>query len=242
MVYAAHRVRDLVGECVMVCVPADHVIDGGFRQTVEAACEVAAASSSLVTIGVEPRRPATGYGYIEPGEPVHGGVGRSVTAFHEKPGVGRAREYVDRGWLWNAGLFVWQPSTLLAAAEDSVLAPLVTAMDAGDPDQGFEAVEAVSIDYAVLEDATDVVVVEADFEWDDVGSWDAVGRVFGEALAPDSVRVDADGTIVASDDTHISVVGVEDLVVAAYDDRVLVCPRGAAERVREVVARLDDEE
>lgn len=240
LVYAAHRVRELVGECVLCCFPTDQVVDGGFRSTVEQAVTVAAGSDSLVTIGVEPDRGATGYGYIEPGASVGEGVW-SVASFHEKPSEGEAAGYVDGGWLWNAGMFVWRPSALLDAARESRLAPLVSALAAGNPGRGFEAVEAVSIDYAVLEEASDVVVVEAGFEWDDVGSWDAVGRVFGEELAPDALRVDAAGTVVASDGPRLSVVGVEDVVVAAYDDRVLVCPRGEAERVREVVDRLGDD-
>lgn len=237
LVYATRRVQELVGECVVCCLPTDHFVGQGFRATIEEAVSVAASSGSLVTIGVEPDRVATGYGYIEPGDVMGDGVW-SVAAFHEKPDRRVAATYVEEGWLWNAGMFVWEPSALLGAAEKSVLAPLVS----GSVEAGFEAVEAVSIDYAVLEEASDVSVVAAGFEWDDVGSWDAVGRVFGESLAADSVRMDAPGTVVASDDAHVSVVGVEDLVVAAYDGRVLVCPRSASERVREVVDRLEGDE
>ncbi|MFB6104642.1 MAG: mannose-1-phosphate guanylyltransferase [Halobacteriaceae archaeon] len=237
LVYAAHRIREAVGDCVLACLPTDHYVEGAVTETLSAATRVAAESDALVTIGVDPDRPATGYGYIEPGPSIADGAARRVVAFHEKPGADTASTYVDDGWLWNAGMFAWTPSALLAAARDSPLSGLVDALAADHPIAGFEAAPAMSIDHAVLESAEDVAVVPAGFAWDDVGSWDAVARVFGTELAPHSTRIDSPDTVTAADDDHhIAVLGVEDLVVAAYDGRVLVCPREDAERVKELVA------
>ena len=140
-------------------------------------------------------------------------------------------------------MFAWTPPAFLDAASQGPLAPLVNALESGtDPAAAFERVDPVSVDYAVLERASDVRVVPAAFDWDDVGAWDALGRLLdGEnAVLGDATTIDATGNVLASDDKHVSVVGVDDLVVAAYDDRVLVVPKEAAQRVRDVVAELED--
>jgi mannose-1-phosphate guanylyltransferase len=242
LTYATHRIKERHGECVCCCLHSDHLIAGDFVATAEQATRVAAETDALVTIGIEPTRPATEYGYIEPGR-AHNGY-EEVDQFVEKPDAQTAEQYVQDGYYWNAGMFVWTPDAYLREAAASPLEPLVTALDAGDPDAGFDEVEAISVDYAVMESATDVAVVPASFEWDDIGSWDAFERVLerdeqenvslGETLA-----IDAQGNVLAGDDdTHVSVCGVDDLVVAAYDDRVLVVPKDTAQRVREVVDRL----
>jgi mannose-1-phosphate guanylyltransferase len=241
LVYAAHRIREQVGDCVLVCLPSDHHVEGAFVPTARTAATVAAETDSLVTIGVEPTRPATGYGYVGVGER-HDGY-HAVTAFHEKPDAGTAADYVERGYLWNAGMFAWTPAALLSAARDSPLAPLVDALDDGDPEGGFAAVGSVSVDHAVLERADDVAVVPADFEWDDLGSWDAFERVRetdadGNVAIGDACCLDAGDNVVATDG-HVSLVGVDDLVVASYDGRTLVVPKAQAQRVREVVDRVE---
>ena len=244
LVYAAHRVREQVGDCVLVCLPSDHRVTGDFAPTAARAATVAADTGRLVTVGVEPSRPATGYGYIEPG--VDRGDYREVARFVEKPDRETAERYVGEGWLWNAGVFAWTPAALLGAAENSPLAPLVEALAAGEPAAGFATVEPVSVDDAVLERADDVAVVPAAFGWDDLGSWDAVGRVLdtdtegnthlGETLAVDA----ADCVLAAGEDSHVSAVGVEGLAVASYGGRTLVVPLESAKRVREVVAELNE--
>jgi mannose-1-phosphate guanylyltransferase len=120
----------------------------------------------------------------------------------------------------------------------------VDALDRGSPGEAFASADPVSVDYAVLERAGDVRVVPAGFDWDDVGAWDALGRLLdGEnATIGESTTIDASGNVIASDENHVSVVGADDLVVAAYDDRVLVVPKDEAQRVREVVAALREDE
>lgn len=251
LVYAAHRVREQVGECVLLCVPSDHHVTGAFESTARTAVRAAVETEGLVVFGIEPTRPATGYGYVEPGEGAGAGEPDGdyapVEQFREKPDEETAKQFVADGFYWNAGLFAWTPDALLRAARDSPLQPLIAALEAGDPERGFEEVEPVSIDYAVMERADDVYVVPADFEWDDVGSWDALERVVetdedGNAVLGETLTIDAGDNVVAADDvTHVSVVGVEGLVVAAYDDRVLVVPKDEAQRVREVVEELREQ-
>ncbi|UPW01935.1 sugar phosphate nucleotidyltransferase [Halorussus gelatinilyticus] len=245
LAYAAHRIREQVGECVLLCVPSDHLVAGDFAPSATRAARTAVETEGLVAFGVEPTRPATGYGYIEPSdsETEHTGIEQ----FREKPDRETAERFVEDGFYWNAGLFAWTPESLLREARDSPLGPLVEALEAGDPERGFAEVESVSIDYAVMERTDDAYVVPADFEWDDVGAWDAIERVVetdgdGNAVLGDGLTIDAMENVVAADDrTHVSLVGVEGLVVAAYGDRVLVVPKDEAQRVREVVAELREQ-
>jgi len=244
LVYAAHRIREQVGPCTLVCLPSDHVVEGDFAGTCERAAAVAADTGLLVTIGVEPTRPATGYGYVERGEEREGYW--TVAQFHEKPDAETAREYVERGHYWNAGIFAWDAGAFLDAARETPLGPLVAALDRGEPEAGFAALDPVSVDYAVLERASDVAVVPADFAWNDLGTWDALADHLpqdeaGNAIDGDALAIDAGENVIATDG-HVSLVGVDGLVVASYGDRTLVCPIEDSERVREVVAALRADE
>ncbi|EMA34542.1 mannose-1-phosphate guanylyltransferase [Haloarcula japonica] len=240
LAYAAHRIREQVGDCVLLCLPSDHRISGPFETVARTATRVAVETEGLVTVGIEPDRPATGYGYIKPGPSGNGFA--PVETFHEKPDRETAERYVEEGFYWNAGLFAWTPTALLSAAESSPLAPMVERLNE-DPKAAFDAVGPVSIDYAVLEEAENAFVVPAALDWDDLGSWDAFERVLdsqdGNAVLGDAVTIDADGNVLASDG-HVSAVGVEDLVVVSFDDRTLVVPKDEAQRVREVVSELRD--
>ncbi|MEF8974329.1 MAG: sugar phosphate nucleotidyltransferase [Haloarcula sp.] len=241
LAYAAHRIREQVGDCVLLCLPSDHRISGPFETVARTATRVAVETEGLVTVGIEPDRPATGYGYIKPGPSENGFA--PVETFHEKPDRETAERYVREGFYWNAGLFAWTPTALLSAAASSPLGPMVERLEE-DPDAAFDAVDPVSIDYAVLEDAENAFVVPAALDWDDLGSWDAVERVLdkqdGNAVLGEALTIDADGNVLASDG-HVSAVGVSDLVVASFDDRTLVVPKDEAQRVREVVSALRED-
>jgi mannose-1-phosphate guanylyltransferase len=250
LTYAAHELRERYDDPVLVCLPSDAHVgdDAAFAADVERAVGLARERGGLVTLGVEPTYAATGYGYLKPGEAVEtadGGEGYVVERFVEKPDAGAAARYREQAYLWNAGTFVWTPEAFLAAARDSALAPLVDALEGGSRDP-FEAVEAVSVDHGVLEGAEDVLVVPTDVEWDDLGTWDALERVLpadeeGNVVEGNVLTLDSDGCVFATDaNSHVSVVGVSDLVVAVYDDRVLVAPKSETERVREVFAELEE--
>ncbi len=251
LAYAASEVRAAAAEAaangaddtVLLCLPSDHVVGDGFRATAETAVDVAARTDALVTLGIEPDRPATGYGYIQPG--THHGDHYAVDQFREKPDEETAQELLDDGCYWNAGMFAWTPDAFLDVARGGPLDAVVDALETGgDVERAFYAVDSVSVDYAVLERASDVRVVPADFAWDDVGAWDALLRLADEknATLGNTLAIDASGNVLASDDKHVSVVGADDLIVAAFDDRVLVVPTDDAQRVREVVAELRDDD
>ncbi|RDI71603.1 mannose-1-phosphate guanylyltransferase [Halopelagius longus] len=246
LAYATYRIRERLGECVVAVLPSDHRVGEGFAEAIRRGARVAARTGRLVTFGVEPTRPDTGYGYLEPGEFRDGFA--PVVAFHEKPDAETAREYVAAGHLWNAGIFAWTPEALLAAARDSPLSPMIDALDEGaSAAEAFDRVPAVSIDYAVMERTADAVVVPVEFRWDDLGAWDALERVLpadddGTVAAGDvEVRsLDAEDNVVAADGKHVSLVGVSDLAVVAWGDRVLVVPKDRAQAVRALVDDLKD--
>ena len=244
LAYATHRIGERFDDPVILALPSDHHVDGDFRAAARRGTRVAVETGALVTFGVDPTRPETGYGYVEPGRS-HGDYAE-VAAFHEKPDAETAERYVERGYYWNAGIFAWTPRAFRRAANGTPLAPLFDALDAGDPEGGFEAVDPVSVDYAVLERADDVVTVPLGVEWDDLGSWDALRRLLsadenGTVVVGDAeaVSLDAENNVIAGDDVHVSLVGVDGLAVVAYDDRVLVVPTAAAQRVRELVEKLE---
>ncbi|MFB6221398.1 MAG: mannose-1-phosphate guanylyltransferase [Halolamina sp.] len=255
LAYATHEIRERHGtdgdDLVVVAMPSDHYVPDPdtFQETMARGARVASETGRLVTFGVTPDRPDTGYGYVEPGAERRTARGDSfaeLARFHEKPDADTARAYVDADYYWNSGIFAWTPEAFLAAAADSPLGPLVDALDAGNPQAGFDAVDPVSVDYAVLEQVENAAVVPAAFTWDDLGSWDALDRVLpqngdGNVAIGEHLTIDAGDNVVATDDKHVSLVGVSGLAVVAYDDRVLVVPKGEAQRVREVVALLKED-
>lgn len=255
LLYATHEARERFDEPVVLALPSDHHVEGDFAAVGQRAARAAINADALATVGIRPTRPETGYGYIEPGaertivpdEVDDADTYREVRAFHEKPDTETAESYVEAGHLWNAGIFAWTPTALFREAADSPLAPLVAALDGDDPRRGFEQIEPVSIDYAILERAERVVVVPTTIEWDDLGAWDALERLLnadedGNVALGDALTIDAADNVIASDDKHVSLVGVEGLAVVSWDDRVLVLPKNDAQRVREVVAELRADE
>lgn len=233
LAYAARRIRELHDDPVLLCLPADHHVAGDYEPVFDRACTVARETGGLVTLGVEPTRDATGYGYVQPG--ADRGAHFTVERFHEKPDAETAARYRAEGHLWNAGIFAWTPEAFLDACVGTPLAPVA---EADDPREGFAASEAESVDYAVLESADEVFVVPADFEWDDLGAWDALARLLeGEnATLGETLAIDAtDNVLAAGEGMSVAALGVSGLVVAAYDGRVVVLPTEEAQRVRELV-------
>ena len=251
-------------DATMAVMPSDHVISPPekFREAIlQAAALVEERPSRLVTFGIPPTYPAESFGYIERGEPVEPARGEAaayaVRRFREKPPASVAAEYLAAGtFLWNAGIFVWKAATILEALRrtqpelverlDRIAAHWDTPLRAGVFDEEFAAIKGISVDYAVLEHAEDVVTISAPFGWDDLGGWSAVARqrgadeqgntVVGRHVGIDSVR-----TIVHADGNHLVVtLGVSDMLVVCTPDATLVADRSHEEAVRKVVAELEN--
>jgi len=250
-------------DATMAVMPSDHVIrpEQAFRDAIlQAAAIVEHTPGRLVTFGIPPTYPAESFGYIERGEPLadpHGNARAfSVCRFREKPPASVAEEYLAAGtFLWNAGIFVWKAATILSAMQErqpECLEHLETIVRHWDtPDrrrvfaEEFAAIKGISIDYAVLEHATDVAVIEAPFSWDDLGGWSAVARqrgtdAEGNTLAGKHLTIATSDSIVETDDDHLVVtIGLENMLVVHTPDATLVADRSREESVRKVVAELE---
>lgn len=215
-----------------------------FRATAAAALEVARRHHRLVTVGIVPTRPETGYGYIVPGEALDDEA-RTVARFTEKPDAGRALDLMADGALWNSGLFAWTAADLVAEvrAHTPEIAPHLDRLATGDVAGFFAAVTPISIDVGLLERSTAVAVVPGAFPWDDVGTWDALSRVHRRDAAGNVAEgpvhlFDARDCVAWSDGEPIVLAGVRDLVVVRANGRILVMHRSVAAHLKDVLDRL----
>lgn len=241
----------------MLVLPADHVIKdtAAFQRTLEIAARAAEKSGALVTIGIKPTWACPGYGYIEMGERVdadESGVTYHVLRFREKPNSDLAETFVRHGrFRWNAGMFVWSVPTVLSEFNRHTpeLASFMSQLRAPEKfdtilREQFHNLPRISFDYAIMEKADRVLVLEADFDWDDVGSWRAVASYFkqdsgGNAANCDITLADSTNNIVfAQDGTTVALLGVHNLIVVRTADAMLVCHRSQAERIKTLVAKV----
>jgi mannose-1-phosphate guanylyltransferase len=224
-------------DAVMAVVPADSYIEdvAGYRAVLRRALRFARAHEVLVTVGIKPSSPHTGYGYIELGERLAPQIWKA-RRFVEKPDRATAEKFLASGrYRWNAGMFVWSARAIAAALQK--YRPELC-RDEAALKRSYPKLEKISIDYAVMEKADNVVVVNGDFDWDDVGDWAALDR-HRRAGGPDFVSIDCSGCVVAGERGHtVAAVGVRDLVIVHTPDATLVCPKTEAQRVRELVRKL----
>jgi mannose-1-phosphate guanylyltransferase len=222
--------------------------ESAFTLLITDAVAIAAATGRLLTVGVPPTRPETGYGYIQPGDEfarAGGTPARAVAAFHEKPDPETARDYVDGGHLWNTGLFIWRADRFLEEVREHApeIGAALAHLDRGDVDAYFDAAPSISVDHAVLERSDHVGVVDATFEWDDVGSWTALARTRpvdadGNVSVGRVHTADAHGNIAASDGSPVVLWGVDDLVVVHASGITFVTTRDRAPDLKHLLAEL----
>ncbi len=262
VVLAALVGRAEAPDAVILALPADHHVRpvGKYRQALKAMAARAARTDAILTLGIQPDRPATGYGYLKLGEVTEARGARQirkVLRFLEKPKAAKAKRLASDGHhLWNGGTFAFRPEVLLREAHrhlPEVTEPLESAFERygtrGFPAalrSAYDAIPSISVDYGIMERTKHVEAVPADFEWDDLGSWDAVARHRkpdrrGNAVCGAVTIVDADGCVVDAQDGHVALLGVKDLIVVRTKDTVLVARRGRGEDVRDVVKRLEEE-
>jgi mannose-1-phosphate guanylyltransferase len=258
---------------VMAVLPADHVIpeEKEFQQVLDDSFDLASRGQAIITIGIKPTEPATGYGYIRVGEalPPPPGVKSYKTVFHraeqfvEKPRFDTALEYLNSGqYRWNAGMFVWSFVTITEGLQKhqpemydacqrwfkvaNNSAKLTKALAKEYPD-----IKRISIDYALMEKAHNVVCADGAFEWDDLGSWTALARHLkpdaeGNCAVADFIHVDAARNIIFDARTKdrrtpIAVVGLRDSILVQTDDAVLLAHKSQAQKVKELVKRLAED-
>lgn len=254
--WAAWRLAGLAPDAVMAMLPADHVVEGeALRAALRLGARAARELGGLVTLGVRPRSPETGFGYLKLGEEAAlpgGGAVRRVVRFVEKPTRAAAESMLAQGgYAWNAGMFVWTVTAIRAAIR-AHLPELAGQLDemmrestrTGETDATarlYPLLPRVSIDFGVMEKASPVWAVPVEFPWSDVGSWEGLAELMGGAEGVrmgDVLGIDSDGAVLVSDGPFVAALGVPDLVVVATRDAVLVVPRAASQRVKEIVEEV----
>jgi mannose-1-phosphate guanylyltransferase len=253
------RTRD--PEATLAITPADHVVRPAsrFQAALREAAKLAETPGRIVTFGVKPTSPHTGYGYVERAEELeHAGrlSAHRVACFREKPDRATAEGYLAGGLhAWNSGVFVARAQTLLdelarlLPKHHAALERIVGAWETPERDavlrDAYAGLEKVSIDYGVMERAQDVCVLGVDYEWSDVGSWEAISSLHtpdgagNVVLDAPCVALDSEGCLVQGDGRLVALVGVRDLVVVQTRDATLICPRERAEEVKQLVGLLE---
>jgi mannose-1-phosphate guanylyltransferase len=265
---AAVHIQRMNPGAVMIVLPADHHIGKRreFLETLRRAVEFASREYVLLTLGITPTGPETGYGYIQRGEFL-GRVKKTeifkAKAFREKPSLSKAKEYLRRGdYLWNSGMFVWRAEVFLKAVE-TFLPDLHLPMQELKASIGkrgerkvlervYSQCPSVSVDYGIMEKAGNVALIESRFGWSDVGSWsvlwnlwpkDPKGNVHlqgGKSRANKILSIDSSGCVIRGEKTLIAVLGLKDIVVAEAGEAILVCPRHRSQDVRRVLEELKE--
>lgn len=243
-------------DAVMFVLPSDHLIKYNtiFQKTLADAADVAEQGENLVTLGITPDYPETGYGYIKFNPEETLGRAFAVDRFVEKPDLETAKGYLaTEQYLWNSGMFIWKVSTILKNLEKYLpetyagLQKIQQAIGTEDErsvlEHEFEAFRSESIDYGIMEKAQNIYILSGSFGWDDVGSWLAVERIrqsneFGNIITGNAITVDTKNTIVQGDKKLIATVGIENLIIVDTEDALLICEKDSAGNIKKVLENL----
>lgn len=243
-------------DALMLVLPSDHLIKQNtlFLQSLKNACEVAEENSNLVTIGIMPDYPETGYGYIRFDENTSLGQAYKAAKFVEKPDTDTAKMYFESGqYLWNSGMFIWKVSSILEKMRElmpetyqglrKIEQAFGTEQEHSVLNEEFEKMRSISIDYGILEHANDIYTIPGSFGWDDVGSWLALERInptneFGNVTHGNLITVDTKNCILQGGEKLIATVGVQNLIVVDTPDAILICQKENAEDIKKVLENL----
>lgn len=258
ILYAALKLQKIYGEGVMCVFPSDQYITDTpeFSRIIKKAVSLAEKSDKLITLGIKPTFPSTGYGYInfDNSEEIEGSF--RVNEFVEKPSYDKATQYIKSGtYLWNSGIFVWKISTIidnfkryLPRIYDKMM---VWAEKIGTQDEEkvlnevYPELQKISIDFGIMERSNEVLVFPADMGWNDVGSWDSLGAIFppdadGNIIRADhNILLDTNDCIVYSEKQLVTTMGLDNMIVVSTDDALLVCPKSKAQDVKKIVEELN---
>lgn len=243
-------------DAMMLVLPSDHLIKFNkmFLRTLRDACDVAEKNSNLVTIGITPDYPETGYGYIKFDSHVTDGRAYKVDRFVEKPNLEVAKEYLaTEEYLWNSGMFIWKVSSILKNIKKFIPKTYEKLMRIQDAigtenaenilEKEFAEIQSQSIDYGIMEKADDIYILPGTFGWDDVGSWLAVERIkktneFGNVVDGNIITVSTYNCVIQGSQKLIATVGMEDMIVVDTEDATLICSKDHAGDIKKVLENL----
>ena len=244
--WAAHEIYKRDPEAIVGVFPSDHAIgDEDAFLAAWAAAESGALQGFLTLIGLTPTEPATGYGYIQPGESLAGSGVRQVSRFVEKPDQERAKQFLGAGYLWNGGMFVFRASDfmqLLQQLQPQIFEAILM-MDARDPAATYQVLPSLSMDYGIAEKAEKVAVVPAEMAWSDLGSWDSIYQhqaknTEGNLIHGDVLSQDTQDSLLWSTHGLLATLGLSNIVVIQTADATLVCDRSRTEDIKQLVAQV----
>lgn len=251
-IHIAHKYED----ALMMVLPSDHLIkyNSMFVNTLKDACDIAKTNSNLVTIGITPDYPETGYGYIKFNPTICEGRAYVVDRFVEKPSLEVAKEYLEtEEYLWNSGMFVWKVSSILNAIKSymhEMYEGLIRIQNSLDTEEypsilskEFTAFSSESIDYGIMEKAKHIYTLPGTFGWDDVGSWLAVERIkksneYGNVVSGNIITIGTKNCIIEGSKKLIATVGLQDLIIVDTPDATLICEKDSAGDIKKVLENL----
>ena len=252
--YAAYKINKKDPNALMIVTPADHAIfkENVFNTVIATALEAAESDEKLITIGIEPNRPETGYGYIQYLENEDGNKVKKVKTFTEKPDLDLARKFVESGdFVWNAGIFVWSVKAIISSFENN-LPDIAQVFEEGASEFYAEGEEEyikkayaqcsnISIDYGIMEKASNVFVVMGDFQWSDLGSWNSLHELREKdenhnVIDANVLLSDCSNNYIKSDDEKLVVLqGLDGYLVADFDDVLLICEKDKEENFKNYI-------
>jgi mannose-1-phosphate guanylyltransferase len=256
---AAIHIKKRNPDGIMVVLPADHSIkkEERFREVILIGSQIAAERDCLVTLGIRPYYPETGYGYIHAGENFDE---RSkikafkVNKFYEKPDMNRAKRYVASGnYFWNCGVFIWKVEIILQMIKDflpdlynglmEIEKVLGMKREKSVIKEVYSSIEGISIDHGIMEKAENIVVIPCDIGWNDVGTWRALFDIlekndFNNAVVGRHIGIDTEGCVIHSPQKLVATIDMKDIIIVASRDAVLVCPKERAQEVKNIVELL----
>ena len=256
--FAAAVINRKYDDAIMLVLPSDHLIgyENIYTKTLKKAAAAAEEGENLVTVGITPTYPETGYGYINFGEEC--GDAYAVERFVEKPDLATAKKYLASGnYLWNSGMFVWKTSSIMANIRRFMPEVYEGALKIGESFgtdsyeevlvREFEAFPSESVDFGIMEKAENIYTIPGSFGWDDVGSWLAMERINEtdddkNYIEGDVIAVDSKRTTICGGKRLIAAVGTRDLIVVDTDDVLLVCSKNSTQDVKKVIAQLKEQE
>ena len=258
--FAAFTIMKKHGDGVMCVYPADHYIkdEKGYVRTIKEAVKVASENDKLVTVGITPTFPSTGYGYINfDKNQSYNDTAYKVLEFVEKPNYEKAKSYIKtQKYVWNSGMFVWKVSKILEDFKrylpkvynklEELSQYIDTDIEEEMINKIYPTIPSISIDYGIMERSDDVVVVPGEFGWNDVGSWDVLGAIYPtdedrNIKRGETITINTDNSVIYSEDKLIATVGVKDLIVVSTKDAVMVCNKDNAQDVKLIVEQLKQE-
>jgi mannose-1-phosphate guanylyltransferase len=258
---AAFYLKQLAPQATMVVMPADHLIQhtAQFQQAITRAAALADTGDYLVTLGIKPRYPHTGYGYILPADELEQSAelkAYQVKGFTEKPNLKKAEEYLAAGALWNSGIFIWRTEVILSAIEQylpavynpllSIESTLTTPRQAPALARIYPTLESISIDYGIMEKYPHTLVVEGDLGWNDVGSWTSLREVFPQDAKQNislgqHLQLDSRNLVIHAPHKLVATIGLENIIIVETDDVLLVCDGNRAQEVKQLIEMLKAE-